>query len=87
MEHQLYAKASKCEIMKTFVEFLVQQICRDGMTPIRANLKAVRDWATPKDIQNLRCFLGFANYYRRFIKDFATIAEPLALLTKKGMAW
>ena len=40
-EHQLFAKASKCKILKTSVEFLGQQICRGGMTPTEARLKAV----------------------------------------------
>ena len=40
-EHKLYAKASKCEIMKTSVEFLGQRICKGGMTPTEAKLKAV----------------------------------------------
>ena len=39
-EHQLFAKASKCEILKTSIEFLGQQICRGGMTPTKAKLKA-----------------------------------------------
>ena len=46
-EHQLFVKASKCEILKTSVEFLGQQICTGEMTPTKAKLKAVRDWATP----------------------------------------
>ena len=46
-EQQLYAKASKCEIYKHSVEFLGQQICGAGMTPTKAKLKAVRDWAKP----------------------------------------
>ena len=45
-EHKLFAKASKCEMLKTSVEFLGQQISRGGMTPTEAKLKAVRDWAT-----------------------------------------
>ena len=52
-EHQLFAKASKCEILKTSVEFLGQQICRGGMTPTEAKLKAVRDWATPQDVKGV----------------------------------
>ena len=86
-EHQLFAKASKCEILKTSVEFLGQQICRGGMTPTEAKLKAVRDWATPQDVKGVRSFLGFANYYRRFVKDFAAIADPLTSLTKKDVEW
>ena len=61
-EHQLFVKASKCEILKTSVEFLGQQICRGGMTLTEAKLKAVRDWATPQDVKGVRSFLGFANY-------------------------
>ena len=62
-EHKLYAKASKCEMLKTSVEFLGQQICRSGMTPTEAKLKAIRDCATPKDVEGVRSFLGFANCY------------------------
>ena len=62
-EPQLFAKANKCEILKTSVEFLSQQIRRGGMTPIEAKLKAVRDWATPQDVKGIQSFLEFANYY------------------------
>ena len=86
-EHKLYAKASKCEILKTSVEFLGQQICRGGMTPTEAKLKAVRDWSTPEDVKGVRSFLGFANYYRRFVQNFAAIADPLTSLTRKDVEW
>ena len=86
-EQRLYAKASKCDMMKTSVEFLGQQITSDGMTPTEAKLKAVRDWSTPKDVKDVRSFLGFANYYRRFVKDFAAVASPLTTLTKKDVPW
>ena len=86
-EHQLFVKASKCEILKTSIEFLGQQICKGGMTLTEAKLKAVQDWATPQDVKGVRSFLGFTNYYRRFVKDFAAIADPLASLTKKGVEW
>ena len=76
-EHKLFAKASKCEMLKTSVEFLGQQISRGGMTPTKAKLKAVRDWATPEDVKGVRSFLGFANYYRRFVQNFVVIADPL----------
>ena len=57
------------------------------MTLTKAKLKAVQDWATPQDVKGVRSFLGFANYYRRFVKDFGAIADPLTSLTKKGMEW
>ena len=86
-EQHLYAKASKCEMLKTSVEFLGQQISSGGMTPTEAKLKAVKDWTVPKDVRDVRSFLGFANYYRRFVKDFAAIADPLTTLTKKDVPW
>ena len=86
-EHKLYAKASTCEMLKTSVEFLGQQISKGGMTPTEAKLKAVRDWATPEDVKGVRSFLGFANYYRRFVQNFAAIVDPLTSLTRKDVEW
>ena len=73
--------------MKTSIEFLGQQITRGGMTPTEAKLKAVREWSQPQNIHEVRSFLGFANYYRHFVRDFAAIANPLTELTRKGMQW
>lgn len=84
---EIYAKASKCEFVKTLVELLGQQINKYGMTPTKAKLKVVHDLTTPKDVKEVRSFLGFTNYYRRFIKDFVATANPLADLTHKEMAW
>ena len=86
-KHKLFSKASKCEMLKTSMEFLGQQISRGGMTPTEAKLKAVRDWATPEDVKGVWSFLGFANYSRRFIQNFAAIADPLTSLTRKDVEW
>ena len=86
-KHRLFAKASKCEFVKDSIEFLGQQICGGGMAPTEAKLRAIRDWATPQNVHDVRSFLGFANYYRRFIRNYADIAGPLTDLTKKGVAW
>ena len=75
-EWQLYAKASKCQIQTETIEFLGQQITADEMTPTDEKLRAVREWETPKDVKDVRSFLGFANYYRRFVQSFAAIAHP-----------
>ena len=72
-EQQLYSKASKCEIYKYSVEFLGQQICSGGMMPTEAKLKAVRDWAKPQNVRDIWSFLGFTNYYRRFVKNFVGV--------------
>ena len=54
---------------------------------MEAKIKAIHDWATPQNVKDVRSFLGFANYYRWFIRNFAEIASPLTDLTKKGMPW
>jgi hypothetical protein len=52
------------------------------MDPIK--LKAVRDWPRPKTVKDIQKFLGFCNFYRRFVKDYSELAQPLFDLTKKG---
>ena len=57
------------------------------MTPIKAKLKVVQDWATLKDVKGVRSFLGFANYYRWFVQNFVAIVDPLTSLTRKDVEW
>ena len=57
------------------------------MTPTEAKLKAVRDWSKPQNIRDIRSFLGFANYYRQFVKNFVGMVGPLTDLTQKGVPW
>ena len=88
-EHKLYAKASKCEIAYSKVDFLGQHVTPKGMVPQEQKLKALREWETPRDIRGVRSFLGFTNYYRRFVRHYAEVAHPLTDLTKKdiGFQW
>jgi hypothetical protein len=55
------------------------------MDPVK--LKAIRDWLLPKTVKDTQKFLGFCNFYRRFVKDYLHIARPLFNLTKKGNLW
>ena len=51
-------------MMTNSIEFLGQQVIVEGMSPIGEKLNVVRDWNVPKDVKDVRSFLGFANYYR-----------------------
>ncbi|GBG59910.1 hypothetical protein CBR_g66715 [Chara braunii] len=59
----------------------------DGIKPEESKIAAIRDWPTPRTLNELRSFLGLANYYRKFVRNFSTIAAPLRRLLKKEAIW
>ena len=84
-KEKLYAKESKCEFFKTEVEFLGHIVGRDGVRMMEDKVKAVADWPEPKNVRDVRAFLGTTGYYRKFVKDFSRIASPLSELTKESV--
>ncbi|KAG7670696.1 hypothetical protein KSW81_003250 [Nannochloris sp. 'desiccata'] len=84
-QNKLYCKASKCEFFQTEVSFLGHVINGDGVKADPRKVQAVADWPQPKTVRQVRSFLGLANYYRRYVHGFATMAAPLTLLTKKNV--
>ena len=86
-KYQLFAKASKCTLHVNEVEFLGQWITLEGAAPIEEKLHAVHDWEPPSSVKDVRSFLGFANYYCRFVPGYTGIASPLMLLMKKNIEW
>ena len=86
-DHKLHAKASKCEIAYKTIEFLGQRVTPGGLCPTDQKLEAVCNWKVPQNVKDVRSFLGFANYYRRYVHQFAEVAHPLTELTKKGVEW
>ena len=86
-ENQLYAKLEKCSFHVTSVEFLGFVVSINGITMDKAKVKAVSDWPEPKTVKDVQRFIGFANFYRRFISGFAKIARPLHQLVSKQTSW
>jgi hypothetical protein len=83
--NNLSLKIEKCEFEKTQVKYL-GLIVGDGETRMNpAKVSAVANWPEPKNKKELQSFLGFCNYYCRFIKDFSEIARPLYDLTKRDI--
>ena len=83
-EKGLKAKSSKCVLFKSPIEFLGHLVSADGIEPQPDKLDTIRNWPTPHCLRDVRAFYGLASYYRRFVKDFAAIAEPLSRLTQKN---
>ncbi|GBG77798.1 hypothetical protein CBR_g25729 [Chara braunii] len=79
--------AKKCDWAKTQVLYLGHVLDGDGVKPKDSKIAAIRDWPMPRTLTELRSFLGLANYYRKFVRNFSTIAAPLRRLLRKETIW
>ena len=80
----LKLKPQKCQFGVNHIKYLGHNIGKKGIAPFEEKVKAVKDFPTPTTITQVKSFLGLANYYRKFIKDFSKLAKPLNDLTKKS---
>ena len=85
--HGLYAAPKKCAFHTTSVEYLGYVLTPTGLHMSKDKVKAIQDWPEPRKIKDIQSFLGFANFYRRFISDYSAIAIPLTRLTRKSTPW
>ena len=86
-ERQLYAKLSKCQFWLDKVAFLGHVISADGVSVDPQKIEAVVNWKPPKNVSEVRSFLGLAGYYRKFVEGFSKIAAPLTKLTRKDVKY
>ena len=82
-ENDLYLKPKKCEFSKTRIEWLGMIIEEGKISMDQGKLKGISEWPEPTTVKQTRGFLGFGNFYRRFIRHFSDIAKPLNNLLKK----
>ena len=86
-EEDLHLKLAKCVFEQTEVEYLGLVIRNGEILMDSTKLKAVKEWKPPTSVKAVRSFIGFCNFYRKFIPNFSTLAQPLHDLTKKGAAF
>ena len=86
-EHKFYVKLSKSSFAQKEVEYLGHTTLAQGVSSEIAKIQAVKDWPTPRNLNDLRGFLGLTGYYRRFIKHYGLMSRPLSNLLKKGVSF
>jgi hypothetical protein len=82
-KHDLFLKPTKCEFQKEKIEWLGMIIEEGKISMDPGKLKGISEWPSPNTVKQTRGFLGFGNFYRRFIRHFSEIAKPLNNLLKK----
>jgi hypothetical protein len=86
-DNDLFLRPEKCHFTQTLVEYFRVIIGKHGVKMDSVKLNGILDWLTPTSVTEVRSFLGFRNFYKPFIADYARIARPLHNLTKKGVVF
>ena len=82
-DNGLFANPKKCFFHVRSVDFLGYMVSPEGLSMDPAKTEVVQAWPMPKNVKDVQSFLGFANFYRRFIANYSAIAKPLTNLTRK----
>jgi len=85
--NDLYAKAEKCFFEQSSIKYLGIIISENKVQMDKEKLSGVLEWPVPTKVKQVQAFLGFANFYHRFIENFAKMSKLLSDLTKKDSTW
>lgn len=86
-KHKLFVKPGKCRFKTQRVDFLGVIIIPGSIEMDPGKVDAIKDWPAPTKIKEMQSFLGFCNFYRRFIPSYSHLSRPLHDLTKKNSKW
>jgi len=86
-ENKLFLRPEKCEFYKQRIKYLGLVILENEVSMDLVKVTGVQEWPTPENKTDVQAFLGFVNFYRRFIQDFSAKARPLFDLTRSEQVW
>jgi hypothetical protein len=86
-ENKLYENLLKCSFFHKEIHYLGHIISGEGISMDLEKVKAIMEWPVPKNAHEVRCFMGLASYYRRFVEGFSKIAKPITSLKRKGVRY
>lgn len=88
VEYSLYAKRSKCQFGQSTIEYLGHILTKDGVSTDPNKVQIMKEWPIPKNLKQLKGFLGLTGYYRRFVRSYGETSRPLTnLLKKNAFSW
>ena len=85
--YEFYCKLKKCSFLRQTTTFLGFNISPEGLQISDAKIRSLKEWPKPTNIQQVQLFLGFMQFFWKFIREFSKIAEPLHALTWKDISF
>ena len=82
-EHKLYAKLRKCDFYKDKIHYFGYIISDEGISVDPKKIEVIMNWPTPRNVTDVRSFMGLVGYYKRFIEGFSKVTHSINSLQKK----
>ena len=84
-EHKLHEKLIKCDFYKDRIHYLGHIISEEGISVDPEKIEAIMNWSTPRNVTDVRSFMGLVGYCRRFIEGFSKVSHSITSLQRKGL--